>query len=510
VIYKHFMVGRIFSCTITGLNVQTVEVQADVSNGLPYFSIVGLGDTSVQEAKERVHSGIKNSGFTFPYTRKIINLAPAHIRKQGALFDLPIAISILIATGEINGDKLNDSIIIGELSLTGKVKDINGVLPLTQYAMEQGFKKIFLPKENAKEAGFITGIDIYPIKELSEIVRFCKGDKTAIQTVKHRKIKTGTLGNFTKMSKVFGHEVAKRGLAISATGGHHTLLFGSPGCGKTLLSRAYTDLMPTMNEQEVLETTKIYSITGKLTRHSPIITKRPFREVHHTASRIAIVGGGTKANPGEISLAHNGVLFLDEIAEFDRRVLETLRQPLEDKYININRVNYAVRFPCKFTLIATMNPCPCGYLGDRKRACTCTEKQIKNYQKKLSGPLLDRLDIFLEIRRVHMQNAFIKEDSSDGLEIKKQIENAVKIQRERFKNLKINQNSEMDLSEIKRFCELTKSAKKLLKSANNQMNLSNRSYLKILKVARTIADMSSLDEIDESSIAEAIQFRQKI
>jgi magnesium chelatase family protein len=505
------MVGKVFSCSFSGFECRTIEVQADISQGLPAFSIVGLGDTSVQESKERVRTSIKNSGAKFPQTRKTINLAPAQIRKQGSLFDLPIATSILLADEQIHGDKIGNAIIVGELSLTGKVKRINGALPIAQYAKEQGFKKIFLPKENALEASFIEGIQIYPLENFRELIEHCLGLKT-ISVFPYSKIfqdrkKTSPL----LFSNIVGLEKAKRGLLIAAAGGHNTLLYGSPGCGKTIACRAFRSLLTEMTKTEILETTKLFSITGLLNNETPLIRERSFREVHHTASLASVIGGGTRPRPGEISLAHNGVLFLDEIAEFPKKILEALRQPLEDKYININRINSSLKFPSNFVLLATMNPCPCGYKDDKKIPCICSESQIKNYQKKISGPLLDRFDLFIEVAKTSMGKIFTeKENKTLQKSYLHSIATATKIQQKRFKNLSsINKNADMNLKEIKIYCPLSRDAKTLLNQASKNLNLSNRGYLKTIKTARTIADIGQNEEIKQEHIAEAIQFRSK-
>ena len=454
------MTSKIYSCSFTGLECNIIEVQADISQGLSAFSIVGMGDLSVQESKERIRSSIKNSGLIYPQNKKTINLAPAQLRKQGTLFDLPIAISLLVASCQITTGIFEKSILIGELSLNGQLRAVDGVLAIVQYAKSQGFKNIFLPKGNALEGSFIEGINIYPIENLKELVAFYRGE-IQIKICQYHKINTGEQAfshdnNLYLFSQIVGHEKAKRALAVAASGHHNVLFSSSPGCGKTVLSRAFRNLLTKMTEEEIIETTKIYSIAGLLNRENPMIITRPFREIHHTASSVSIIGGGgVNPRPGEISLAHNGVLFLDEITEFPSQALEALRQPLEDKYIHINRANFSVKFPCKFILIATMNPCQCGYKYDKKIKCICTESQLNHYRKKLSGPILDRFDIFLDIEKIPVNNFFNEEFQKNEMEkqnIVRQVESAKFSQSQRFREHRgLFFNSEMDLPAIREF-----------------------------------------------------------
>lgn len=498
------MTKKIFSCTFTGLECRIIEVEADISNGLSMFSIVGLGDASVQESKDRVRASIKNSGAIFPATRKTVNLAPAQLKKQGALFDLPIAMSLLKATDQVS-ENFEDAIIIGELSLNGSVKEVNGVLAITQHAKESGFKRIFLPEKSAKEAGYIEGIEIYPVKNLKQLI-----NNEVRQYIRSIIDDTERQKELRDFSEILGLQKAKRALAIAAAGGHNVLFNGSPGCGKTILARAIKDLLPELSKNEALETTKIFSIAGLIDHDNPLIKSRPFREVHHTASLISITGGGANSpKPGELSLAHNGVLFFDEISEFPRSILEALRQPLEDKYINISRANFSVKFPTNFIFIGTTNPCPCGFDRDKKIKCKCTETQKFNYQKKLSGPILDRFDIFIEVERVEMRGIFRKKPPKTEDELRNKIYLAKKIQKERFKDTnKIEKNSDMGLDEIKKFCNINKEAQDLINNASDKMGLSNRAYLKTLKLARTIADLEENQEIKSEHIGEALQYRR--
>lgn len=500
------MVSRIFSCTFTGLDCKIIEVQADICSGMPSFSIVGLGDTAIQESRERVRSAIKNSEYEFPANRKTINLAPAHIRKQGALFDLPIAVSILMASQKEQTKFFDNSVIAGEMSLTGKVKKIKGALLITQHAKEQGFERIFLPKENMQEATLIKGIEVYPIGHLKELIAFSKAEIN-ISPHPYTPPAISQIEDVSAFEDIVGLSQAKRALTIAAAGGHNALLFGSPGCGKTVISRAFKAILAPMSYEEIMESTKIFSISGLLMNENSLITKRPFREVHHTATQVSIIGGGVPAKPGEISLAHNGILFLDEIAEFPRKVLETLRQPLEDKFININRKNTSHIFPSNFTLLATMNPCPCGFMNDKKTLCSCTQTQINNYRRKLSGPLLDRIDLFIHVKKSPMGKLF-KEEKKTTTQYSKIIGNALEMQRRRFqKHPKINKNSDMTFKSIQEFCKLEKEQQLLLEKASNSLNLSNRGYLRTLKIARTIADLEGCDKILTQHIAEAISYR---
>ncbi|MFZ2969601.1 MAG: YifB family Mg chelatase-like AAA ATPase [Minisyncoccia bacterium] len=503
------MISKINSCAVIGLDCEPVEVEMDISPGLGSITVVGLPDTAVQESKERVRSAIKNSGFKYPTTRITINLAPADIKKEGPAYDLPIAIGLLVASKQMNAD-LSDSLFVGELSLNGSLRHTNGILPIAIYAKRKGFKKLFIPKVNDYEASLVEGIDVMPVENLLELAEHFIGEKKITPTEPHDIERLEEENDFSvDFAYIKGQEHIKRAIEIAASGGHNIIMSGPPGTGKTLLARAIPTILPHMSKDETLEVTKIYSIAGLLPNDKPLIRTRPFRSPHHSASAIALVGGGTFPKPGEISLAHRGVLFLDELPEFPRSTLENLRQPLEDGIVTISRAQGTLTFPAKFSLVASMNPCPCGYFGDQDRDCVCTPSQIIKYQKKISGPLLDRIDLHIEVPRIKFEKLANENLSESSGSIRNRVEKARDLQRKRFKNKKIISNSEMSSQDVKEFCKISDETLELLRTAVNKFQLSDRSYYNILKISRTIADLEEKNDIETRHVAEALQYRPK-
>ncbi len=503
------MLAKVSSGAVLGLDSILVTVEVDVaSRALPSFQIVGLGDKAVEESKERVRSAINNSGLDFPTHRITVNLAPADLPKEGSLYDLPIAMGLLLANGSLEKD-LSQALFLGELSLDGGLRATPGVLPIALLAREKKFKQIFVPAVNAKEAAIVSDVDIYPVSNLRELADHFLGVKT-IEIAPKEKLDFSVEDNFEfDFADIRGQESAKRALEIAAAGGHNILLQGSPGAGKTLLARTFPSILPKMTEPEAIETTKVYSVNGLLSPESPIVKKRPFRSPHHTTSHIGLIGGGVHPKPGEISLAHRGTLFLDEIAEFPRHVLEALRQPLEDGFITVSRAAGTSQFPAKFILIAASNPCPCGYFGDTKKACICTSHQISSYRKRLSGPLLDRIDLHVFCASIPADKLSSFAPGESSKTIRERVQKARDQQEKRFQGLKLTCNAELSAKDIKKFCQIDEPTKQLLQRAITTMNLSGRGFHRILKVARTIADLSNSSEIKLEHVAEALQYRQR-
>lgn len=508
------MLAKVNSSAIVGLDSVPIEVEVDIAAmGLPAFNIVGLPDKAVEESKERVRSAIKNTGSDFPSKRITVNLAPADLPKEGPSYDLPIALGILLASEQLTVD-IADSVFLGELSLDGSLRYVIGALPQVIMAQKKGIKHVFLPNVNAEEASIVKGVTVYPVDSLLSLFKHFTGQKPIAP---HPFVDSAPLFRDDKLyefdlADIKGQEQAKRALEIAAAGGHNFLMKGPPGAGKTMLARTLPSILPRLTFEEALEVTKIYSISGLLA-NEPIICTRPFRSPHHTASYIGLIGGGASPRPGEISLAHRGILFLDELPEFPRHVLESVRQPMEDGYVTVSRAKGRITFPAKFMVVAAANPCPCGYFGDPTKECRCMPGQISRYQKRVSGPILDRIDIHLEVPAVKVEKLTVlegkKRETEDSKTVRKRVQKARNIQLRRFKHLGISSNSEMNTRQVKEFCELDSASLDLLRMAVARMGLSARAYFRVIKIARTIADLEDAKNIAPSHIAEALQYRPK-